>query len=425
MNRRQQSGREDRREGERGAALISALLISMLLLSASGVLLLTTSMSGTAPVDAAAEMQAYYAAEAGLQRTLNILRNKDIPAGTLPQGKTELTFKDVAKNPTLAGWLPGDGPQLDNAQTSLVGTNAYSVSVSDPDDTGLIKKILNILNYEPTRLNIQVKGYGPKRARKVLNMVVVRGGLAGFQAPATITLRGSDALLPPQPLNFSTGNSGAVRYTGNDAAGGAGVSAFAVVIPDVLPALLGIEKPQQVIGPPLSVLGPTSPIANVPPTPAPEWLKTPESAREFLYGENGLHAEAVGKQRYFTAQPTVANMSNPKQITFVDGDVNLGSGDQGAGLLVVTGKLTTNGNTSFKGVILVLGEGVVERSGGGNGVISGGIVVAKFGKTSGDFGAPTFVTDGGGTSLVQYDSTAVNEAMQAVPGFSVAGVVEK
>jgi hypothetical protein len=422
MSQRQESGRRD---GERGAALISVLLISMLLLSAGGVLMLTTSMSATAPVDAAAEMQAYYAAEAGLQRALNILRNKDLLPGTLPPGKTELTFKDVAKNPTLADWLPADGPQLDNAQTTLVGTNAFSVSVSDPDDTGVVKKILTLLSYEPKRLNIQVKGYGPRRSRKVLNMIVVRGGLAGFQAPATITLRGSDSLLPPQPLNFQTGNSAAVRYTGNDAAGGAGVSAFAVVVPDVLPALAGIEKPQQVIGPPLSVLGPTSPIASVPPTPAPEWLETPDAARKFMYGENGLYPEAQSKQRYFTTQPPVANMSDPKQITFIDGNADLGSGDQGAGLLVVTGKLTMTGSTNFRGVILVLGEGVVERSGTGNGVISGGIVVARFGKTSGDFGAPTFITDGGGNSTIQYDSTAVNEAMQAIPGFKVAGVVEK
>ena len=118
-------------------------------------------------------------------------------------------------------------------------------------------------------------------------------------------------------------------------------------------------------------------------------------------------------------------MSDPKQITFVDGDVDLGAGDQGAGLLVVTGKLTTHGNTNFKGIIMVLGEGSVERSGGGNGIIAGGIIVAKFDKTSGDFEAPTFTTDGGGSSLVQYDSTAIGEAMEGIPGFQVVGVMEK
>ncbi len=414
------------RQTERGAALISVLLISMLLLSAGGVLLLTTSMSATAPVDAAAEMQAYYAAEAGLQRGLNVLRSKDLPAGSLPAGQTELTFRDVAKSKTLAAWIPADGPSIDGKQTTLVGTNAFSVAVEDPDDVGLVKKLLTLLTYQPKRLRIQVTGYGPRRAKKKLEMIVVRNGLSSFSAPATITIVGSDKLLPPEPLNFSTGNSGAVRYTGNDAAGGAGVSAFAVIIPDVLPTLAGIEKPQQVIGPAVSVLGPSSPIAGIPPTPKPDWLESADKARAFMYDqEKGLQPRAVKEQRYFTTKPSVANMSNPKQITFVDGDVDLGSGDQGAGLLVVTGKLTTHGNTSFKGVILVLGEGSVQRSGGGNGVIAGGIVVANFDKTSGGFGRPTFTTNGGGNSLVQYDSKAVSEALSAIPGFDVVGVVEK
>lgn len=416
-----------RRRSERGVALVSVLLISTLLLTAGGLLLLTTTMSATNTADSAAEMQAYYTAEAGLQRALNVLRSKDIPAGTMPAGKTVLTFRDIVLNPTLNKWIPFDGPTIDDAKTTLVGTNVFSVLITDPDDpeTLLPKKIALNPSYQPSRMNIKVTGYGPRRAKKVLNMIVARGGLGGFQAPATITLLGSSSVLPLKPLIFNTGDSGAVRYTGNDASGGAGVSAFAIVPTDVLPTLAGIEKPQQVVGPPVSVLGPTSPLAGVPPTPKPEWLESSEAARKFVYGEDGLLTSAVGQNRYFTQKPAVSEMSNPKQITFIDGDVNLGSGDQGAGLLVVTGKLTTNGNTSFKGVIYVLGAGSVERSGGGNGVISGGIVVARFGKTSGDFEPPTFTTKGGGTSLIQYDSKAFADANSALPGFQVVGVVEK
>lgn len=408
-------------------ALVSVLLISTMLLTAGGLLLLTTSMSSTNTADSAAEMQAYYTAEAGLQRALNVLRSRDIPAGTMPAGKTKLTFRDIVLNPTLNKWIPFDGPTIEGAKTTLVGTNAFSVLITDPDDTAtpLLKKIVLNGTYQPNRINIKLTGYGPRRAKKILNMIVTRSNLGSFQAPATITLLGSSSILPPKPLTFSTGKSAAVRYTGKDAAGGAGVSAFAVLPTDVLPTLTGIEKPQQVIGPPVSVLGPTSPLAGVPPTPKPEWLESAEATRKFVYGEDGLLSSASGQNRYFTTKPAVSDMSNPKQITFVDGDVNLGSGDQGAGLLVVTGKLTTNGNTSFKGVIYVLGEGYVDRSGGGNGVISGGIVVAKFGKTSGDFEPPTFNTKGGGTSLIQYDSKAIADATSGLPGFFIVGVVEK
>lgn len=414
------------RQTERGMALVAVLLISSLLLTAGGLLLLTTSMSTTNTADSAAEVQAYYAAEAGLQRTLNVLRSRDIPAGTMPTGQTELTFRDIALNPTLDKWIPFDGLTIDGAKTTVVGTNAFSVLITDPDDQGnpLTKLIVTNPTYVPSRLNVQLTGYGPKRAKKILNMIVVRGAHAGFKAPATITVLGSNVPLPP--ITFSTGESADVRYTGNDVSGGAAISAFAVLATDVPLTVAGIQKGDQVIGTPVSVLGPTSPVAGVPPTPKPEWLESADNARDFLYDkEDGLLVKAAKQGRYFKEKPDVSKMSDPTKITFVDGDVNLGSGDQGAGLLVVTGKLTTNGNTSFKGVIYVLGEGFVERSGGGDGVIKGGIVVAKFGRTSGDFEAPTFNTKGGGSSLVQYDSKAVDQAMSSLPGFQVIGVVEK
>src|SRR5262245_37328940 len=59
---------------ERGAALITTVLLSMLLLAAGGILILTSTMTSTTARDATAEMQAYYAAEAGVARTLEVLR---------------------------------------------------------------------------------------------------------------------------------------------------------------------------------------------------------------------------------------------------------------------------------------------------------------------------------------------------------------
>src|ERR1051325_10645021 len=64
----------DKRKGERGAALWTVLAVSMLLLIAGSALILTTSMSATSSVDSVAEAQAYYAAEAGLQESLNVVR---------------------------------------------------------------------------------------------------------------------------------------------------------------------------------------------------------------------------------------------------------------------------------------------------------------------------------------------------------------
>ncbi len=51
------------RASERGAALITVLLFSVLLLAAGGALIMTTALSATNAADAAGETQAYYAAE--------------------------------------------------------------------------------------------------------------------------------------------------------------------------------------------------------------------------------------------------------------------------------------------------------------------------------------------------------------------------
>jgi hypothetical protein len=94
--------------------------------------------------------------------------------------------------------------------------------------------------------------------------------------------------------------------------------------------------------------------------------------------------------------------------------------------LIVTGKLTLNGNFNFNGVIMVLGTGEVYRSGGGHGNIYGAIFVAKFASAGADtdqFGAPVFDTSGGGTSNIQYSSDAVDKA-KSVGGHAVKGVRE-
>ena len=70
------------RNNERGAALVTMLLVSLLILTAGGALIVTTSMSATNSVDATSEIQAYYAAEAGNQAVLDILRGNVSPNPT-------------------------------------------------------------------------------------------------------------------------------------------------------------------------------------------------------------------------------------------------------------------------------------------------------------------------------------------------------
>ena len=439
--------------GERGAALVSTLLIAALLLAAGGMLILTTSMTGTNTIDAAAEMQAYYAAEAGLQATLNVLRGGTQPNPlfvTNPVGgvATEniIDFRkahtrntsNLATDPNsadirLSRWLtynytsPGATYQ-DRVAISpgypLTG-GAYSIQLDDPDDTPGTRPI--------QRLIIESTGYGPRNARKTLSMMVSANGL-NITVPAALVIRGHDNANTAATIDL--GNSNAKTYSGVDNAGvDATKSSLAVSYHDLTTAQAAYaDKPGTVANPKVKVLD----LANDPaPTgfPAgdivetPWFLETADAARQFLVlAENLANSCAAPgspcKKRgvILNSLNGIAGTTTSPQFTIVKGDCNL---DGGAGLLIVTGTLTFDGpGPNFNGLILVLGDGVLLKSGGGNRDIFGSIMVARFG-AGGGFLAPTFAfTGGGGSSNLQYDSSAVLDAI-VMPGANVLGVVEK
>src|SRR6185369_5924153 len=116
----------EKRAGERGAALITAVLLSLLLLAAGGVLILTSTMTGVTARDSTAEMQAYYAAEAGVAKTLEVLRGnvQSSPAGT------KATFRNVVCSPSL--WTTTAGGYVNVAAD---GSSRFQItSILDPDN---------------------------------------------------------------------------------------------------------------------------------------------------------------------------------------------------------------------------------------------------------------------------------------------------
>jgi hypothetical protein len=127
-----------------------------------------------------------------------------------------------------------------------------------------------------------------------------------------------------------------------------------------------------------------------------------------------LRYQASINGRYFTSAnpPSSYGTTSQPLLTFVDGDSDLPPAG-GAGLLVVTGTFAPRGSAAFSGLILVLGGGVFDRSGGGNGNSLGSVVVARFG-ASGNFLAPTFNSNGSGTSNEQYDSVWATKALGVV-----------
>lgn len=108
-------------------------------------------------------------------------------------------------------------------------------------------------------------------------------------------------------------------------------------------------------------------------------------------------------------------------INVVTGNLTLGGGFSGSGILLVEGTLTLGGNPNYNGLILVIGQGVVVKSGGGNGTVDGSILVANLYNSSGQLitsgapGSPTINWSGGGNATIQYDSCWSTAMSQWLP----------
>src|SRR5215203_2174394 len=212
------------RRGERGAALIMSLLVSMLLLAAGGALIVTAGMTASNAVDATAEAQAFYAAEAGLHSAVSVLRGNVAKRGemVLPNGtkiknnlrvanqlSTSNLAADAATQARLSGWLPYNGTGV-NARVPLGadGLTSFSLTLEDPEDKDRSK--LAVASYTPRTLIITSVGYGPKGSVKRMQLLYRRTGFE-FDPPSTLLMAGN-------VTHFAVGASNAKGYSGNDEA---------------------------------------------------------------------------------------------------------------------------------------------------------------------------------------------------------------
>lgn len=401
------------RHDEKGAALVISILIATLLLAVAGTVILTSGMSAVTSIDATAELQAYYGAETGLEAALNVIRGHVAPNGIA--GTTRMGFRnavdtsksnrnsDTSTVARLSAWLNYDN----DGRVRPTGTNyAYSVVVMDPDDPSGALRIADA-SYRPKRIQVQSIGYGPKGSVKRMEMVVQKVSF-DFEPDAMLLGRSSDDGSLAS-ISFDIGNSAAKFYSGHDNAGsGTNLPTFGTTsIGDLAVANEAITKGATVE----DVKSTQVDVADL-----PSWLQSADAAREFL---NYMQIVARSMGRYQTSLSGMAGSTSSPAFTFVNGDATL---DGGAGLLIVTGDLTLDGNAVFNGVILVLGEGTVTRSGGGNSTILGSIYIAKFARSwpSSENGlphpflAPVVNVGGGGTANFKYDSDWVQKGKDAL-----------
>ena len=315
----------------------------------------------------------------------------------------KVTFDNAtvkADGTTYALNLAGGTQVLDLSYPSSPGTTPIPARVTSPD---------------PKRLLVKSYGFGPQGSEKRLELMVNKANFE-FDMPAGVTLRGADDCTP---LSFDSGSSGAKWYSGIDYSGiEAQRPAFAVSGCDQADVDAGIAKHDTVVDPETGILGDDDTTPGTVETPS--FLDNANRARAYL---DNLEDKAVASGRYFVSTPTnpvtINHSVNSPMFTFCDGDCTLLGG---SGFLVVTGTLTMQGNPNFKGAIMVLGGGRLIRNGGGNGDILGSITIAAFDRNAGNFTAPTFETNGGGNSNIQYDSLSLKNAIGS--GTNVSGIRE-
>lgn len=369
-----------------------------------------------------------------------------IESGPLPFGTTVPISASIKG--TLSGSVTSTGSivtlTFPNQSIEIPGVGTLFTmpgqSIQVPADGTIVKLQTTVNSPEPGRLIVKVVGYGPRGSSKNLQMMVSRFGIE-YDPIATFAIRGAgnDSTTAS---TVSIGSSANYVYSGVDNASGQALPAFLVTTtPDFTNlSTLKSNNLTAVQGDPTG-LTPSLKQATLPADLAllPKWLQTTSdpvfgarafvsrlrtAAQQQFYGCSGSTSSSC--DRYFNtaagdAAPTDFGAGTTDGLfTFVDGDVSLPSSG-GKGLLVVTGTLSMNGSQTFDGLVLVLGGGVLDRSGGGNGTSLGAFVVARFSNT-GDFLAPTFTSSGSGTSWLQLDRNKVKTALRlgGVPVLSVS-----
>jgi hypothetical protein len=405
---------------QRGVALVVVIMVTLLLLVAGIGLLATTSAFSGDVSDANAEQQAYYASEGGVQTALNVLRGNVAPnplinsTAASPLNKisfrkaltlaTSNTNGDTSTTSRLSRWIPYTG------NNASIGNGSFLLEIIDPDNTPLAQ--------EPTRLIVRSTGFFGGASKRI-EAILVNSSIGGLTAPAPLVLVG-----PNPGVVFDAGSSNSYLINGTD------VSNPATVLPPIAVTNAGN----------LSVVN-SSPRADqfvpTPPGPAnvgmaglPPWLQNPTNLDSKV---QELRSVAQNQSRYFTTATASSNMNLGSDasptITFVDGDLTLSpSGtSNGAGILVVSGKLTLSGGFSYKGIILVTGSNGARINGGGGGSIEGMMVVAPYNPASlaAGFTAPQYDRGGGGNSMLTYNSQAITNAVTGLGGMQIVGIAEK
>lgn len=375
---------------DQGMILVISLLILALLLGAGVGAIVSTQTDLKTSSNLKNGKQAFYLAEAGVNRALQQMANGD--------GTNDFSTVSASSSTTTL------------FSNESLGQGSYTVTAQV------------VSGSSPVRVKVTSTGCVPAAnpCSSGNSQVVIEAQFKAYSIgppPGTITLVGSSA-------SFAGGNSNAKKLNGNEATGcGSTPSKPVVAVTDgasetaVQTAIDG-SKPATYIT--SYADGPTDDIV------ASGAVADIKNAYGFDYTsltdlESLMDRVRRGANEVVASGGTPTNLGSvgSEKIVFVDGDLTLGaSSGSGAGILAVKGNLSMHGNVSYTGLILVIGKGFMTRFGGGNGQLKGATIVAKVVGPDGVYGTaddvigstPTADTSGGGNSDYLYCSTVIDRA---------------
>jgi hypothetical protein len=400
-------------ENQQGFILIAALVLlaTLTILGTTAYLLSSTDIKVGAGYRNS--QQIFEVAQAGVERAREILRQAN--------GNETIGADPTVFNAELIYYAQGNVP----VTSGTMGVFSYTVMLSnDPNDAGGTTADSN------NKVILTSTATGPNNARAVVEIGVSlppapSGTPMSFPTTAgTVTLLGNSA-------SFVAGNSNAKSLNGDDQCGAASplpvvAASAAGSLPGIKTAITG-SKPAtyhtKVNGVSVDATTNINDIAKAMTTDqltnAGYDLNDPVSLNTMVQNIQALpNAVTVAGGTSSSAVPGGIGTAANQRIIVVDGDYTMSSAASGYGILVVRGTLTFHGNINFTGMILVIGEGAMVRTGGGNGTISGAVWVANTAGADGvpgtaddAMGAAVLNTSGGGNSNFQYCSTAVSNAL--------------
>ena len=403
---------------ERGAALV-IVMFALLIMSVIGLSISYTA--GQEVFSSKNELlanQAFYAAEAGLQDALNVIRGQRCPIGaascnpSLASNKVSFTIVSTPSSSNAASDTSAVARLSRWLSYSALGGTAVTLDATN----GLYYRIQVLPIAGSPDLQLVSTGLGPLGARRTVRLRIVRNAAAVPPLPATITMLG-------QNPTGTTGNSNAHTTSGYDHAAtasrdpnwGGNKPIFGVLDAPgsnanrdyLLANSVSGDKPGTFEIPP----GVPDRVVSLPTAQIP-FNNDPAQARAFIRQMSSIANTVINPG---DALPSGALGTSARQtVVVVNGNFTPPSG--GAGILIVTGDLTLNGNFNYEGLIFVLGTGRVLRNGGGGGTINGGMLLASFTDASTIFdGTPVFDTNGGGNSNVLYNSGAIQNVLNSIP----------